>query len=220
MLTGVRLCRRAASFANARTQWTNTYWNPGRGGCCTGVTRDRAADLGLNSKDHAEIAAPQSQLRAEMATARVKDHLYILQRRPAVKSYTTVARRGCGQQSHETYATTVRSHPQLLNGRLRSTTASCGSTAQSKTARAEVLVAVIRTHHRMHLASIAFCSEALLRDMALLHYRSQDILACTFSQAPGWALVGLGGGHLLDGGSPPGRHGHRALPTREALDYE
>ena len=104
MLTGVRLCRRAASFANARTQWTNTYWKPGRGGCCTGVTRDRAADLGLNSKDHAEIAAPQSQLRAEMATARVKDHLYILQRRPAVKSYTTVARRGCGQQWHETSA--------------------------------------------------------------------------------------------------------------------
>ena len=132
MLTGVRLCRRAASFANARTQWTNTYWNPGRGGCCTGVTVcDRAADLGLNSKDHAEIAAPQSQLRAEMATARVKDHLYILQRRPAVKSYTTVARRGCGQQSHETYATTVRSHPQLLNGRLRSTTASCGTTPAS-----------------------------------------------------------------------------------------
>ena len=104
MLAGVRLCRRAASFANARTQWTNTYWNPGRGGCCTGVTRDRAADLGLNSKDHAEIAAPQSQLRAEMATARVKDHLYILQRRPAVKSYTTFARRGCGQQWHETSA--------------------------------------------------------------------------------------------------------------------
>ena len=89
---------------DARTQWTNTYWNPGRGGCCTGVTRDRAPDLGLNSKDHAEIAAPQSQLRAEMATARVKDHLYILQRRPAVKSYTTVARRGCGQQWHETSA--------------------------------------------------------------------------------------------------------------------
>ena len=61
----------------------------------------------------------------------------------------------------------------------------------------------------MHLASIAFCSEALLRDMALLHYRSQDILACTFSQAHGWAFVGLGGGRLLDGGSPPGRHGHR-----------
>ena len=116
--------------------------------------------------------------------------------------------------------TTVRSHPQLLNGRLRSTTASCGSTALSKTAPAEVLLAVIRTHHRMHLASIAFCSEALLRDMALLHYRSQDILACTCSQAPGWALVGLGGGRLLDGGSPPRRHGHRALPTREALDYE
>ena len=106
MLTGVRLCRRAASFANARTQWTNTSWNPGRGGCCTGVTRDRAADLGLNSKDHAEIAAPQSQLRAEMATARVKDHLYILQRRPAVKSYTTVARRGCGQQWHVAFIPT------------------------------------------------------------------------------------------------------------------
>ena len=116
--------------------------------------------------------------------------------------------------------TTVRSHPQLLNGRLRSTTASCGSTALSKTAPAEVLLAVIRTHHRMHLASIAFCSEALLRDMALLHYRSQDILVCTFSQAPGWALVVLGGGLCLDGGSPPRRHGHRALPIREALDYE
>ena len=72
----------------------------------------------------------------------------------------------------------------------------------------------------MHLASIAFCSEALLRDMALLHYRSQDILVCTCSQAPGWALVVLGGGLCLDGGSPPRRHGHRALPTREALDYE
>ena len=96
-----------------------------------------------------------------------------------------------------------------LHGKLGSTTVSCGSTALSKTAPAEVLVAVIRTHHRMHLASIAFCSEALLRDMALLHYRSQDILACTFSKAHGWAFVGLGGGRLLDGGSPPGRHGHR-----------
>ena len=91
---------------DARTQWINTYWNPGRGGCCTGVTRDRAADLGLNSKDHAEIAAPQSQLRAEMATARVKDHLYILQRRPAVNSYTTVARQGCGQQWHVAFIPT------------------------------------------------------------------------------------------------------------------
>jgi len=32
-------------------------------------------------------------------------------------------------------------------------------------------------------------------DMTMLHYRSQDILASTFSQAHGWALVGLGGGH-------------------------
>ena len=32
-------------------------------------------------------------------------------------------------------------------------------------------------------------------DMAMLHYRSQDILASTFSQAHEWALVGLGGGH-------------------------
>ena len=39
--------------------------------------------------------------------------------------------------------TTVRSHPQLLNGRLRSTTASCGTTALSRRAPAEVLLAVL-----------------------------------------------------------------------------
>ena len=32
-------------------------------------------------------------------------------------------------------------------------------------------------------------------DMTMLHYRSQDILASTFSQAHGWTFVGLGGGH-------------------------
>ena len=41
--------------------------------------------------------------------------------------------------------TTVRSHPQLLNGRLRSTTASCDIIALSMRAPTEVLLAVIAT---------------------------------------------------------------------------
>ena len=36
--------------------------------------------------------------------------------------------------------TSVRSHPQLFNGRLRSTTASCGTTASSRRAPPEVVV--------------------------------------------------------------------------------
>ena len=41
--------------------------------------------------------------------------------------------------------TTIRSHPQLLNGRLRSTTASCDIIALSMRAPTEVLLAVIAT---------------------------------------------------------------------------
>ena len=106
---------RSRSRRPASGRTTRAWRRPSATSAPSSVTRELsgsihfgtlAADLGHNSKDHAEVAAPQSQLRAEVATACVNDHLYILQRRPAVNSYTTVERRGCRQQWHVAFIPT------------------------------------------------------------------------------------------------------------------